>query len=199
MWMAAGSVSSRREGMMKNPTYTTVRRERLSREFFRNEDFAVRQGILKLLAIKDSDIRLLTLEQSGDAVDKGLHAGGAFSSIIPLVALFYGGFIHLDIEDPTRRGQDIFTLSKGHAVATLTSIYGVCAIFESRCIHSGAPEEAASRSRLRRDDAEELAPARSTHRSSPLCAYSRSPSRRRALRAVAYPNRARVDATGGAS
>ena len=90
---------------MKNPAYTTVRRERLSREFFRNEDFAVRQGILKLLAIKDSDIRLLNLEQSRDAVDKGLHAGGAFSSIIPLVALFYGGFIHLDIEDPTRRGN----------------------------------------------------------------------------------------------
>jgi hypothetical protein len=57
--------------MMKNPTYPTVRRERLSREFFRNEDFAVRHGILKLLAIKDSDIRLLTLEQSRDAVDKG--------------------------------------------------------------------------------------------------------------------------------
>ena len=48
---------------MINPSYTTVRRERLSREFFPNEDYAVRQGILKLLAIKDSDIRLLTLEQ----------------------------------------------------------------------------------------------------------------------------------------
>src|ERR1700685_995054 len=104
---------------MKNPTYVTARSERLTREFFPNEDYAMRQGVLKLLAIKDSDIRLLTLEQARDAVDKGLHAGGAFSSIIPLVALFYGGFIDLDIEDPTRRGQDIFTLSKGHAVAAL--------------------------------------------------------------------------------
>ena len=78
---------------MKNPAYTTVRRERLSPEFFRDKDYALHQGILKLLAIKDSDIRLLTLEQSRDAVDKGLHAGGAFSSIIPLVALFYGGFL----------------------------------------------------------------------------------------------------------
>jgi len=119
---------------MKNPVYTTVRRERLSREFFRNEDFAVRQGILKLLAIKDSDIRLLTLEQSRDAVDKGLHAGGAFSSIIPLVALFYGGFIHLDIEDPTRRGQDIFTLSKGHAVAALASIYAELGYFDRKTL-----------------------------------------------------------------
>lgn len=119
---------------MKNPTYATVRRERLSREFFRNEDFAVRQGILKLLAIKDSDIRLLTLEQSRDAVDKGLHAGGAFSSIISLVALFYGGFIHLDIEDPTRRGQDIFTLSKGHAVAALASIYAELGYFDRKTL-----------------------------------------------------------------
>src|ERR1700678_3477592 len=132
MSMAAGSASSRREGIMKNPAYTSVRRERLSREFFHNEDFAVRQGILKLLAIKDSDIRLLTLEQSRDAVDKGLHAGGAFSSIIPLVTLFYGGFIDLDIENPTRPGQDIFTLSKGHAVAALASIYAELGYFDPK-------------------------------------------------------------------
>ena len=119
---------------MTNPSYTTVRRERLSREFFPNEDYAVRQGILKLLAIKDSDIRLLTLEQSRDAVDKGLHAGGAFSSIIPMVALFYGGFLHLDIEDPTRRGQDIFTLSKGHAVAALASIYAELGYFDRKTL-----------------------------------------------------------------
>ena len=59
-------------------------------------DQFLRAGILKLLAIKDSDIRILTLEQSRDAVDLGLHAGGAFSATIPLVALFYGGFLKLD-------------------------------------------------------------------------------------------------------
>ena len=48
---------------------------------------------MKLLAIKDSDIRILTLEQCRDAVDKGLHAGGAFSATIPLVALFYGSVL----------------------------------------------------------------------------------------------------------
>jgi hypothetical protein len=58
---------------------------------FVTREFLLRQGILKLLAIKDSDIRILTIEQSRDAVDNGLHAGGAFSAIIPLVALFYGG------------------------------------------------------------------------------------------------------------
>ena len=83
----------------------------------------LREGILKLLAIKDSDIRLLTLEQCRDAVDKSLHAGGAFSATIPLVTLYYGGFIDVDVADPTRPGQDLFVLSKGHAVAALASIY----------------------------------------------------------------------------
>ncbi len=87
------------------------------------------EGVLKLLAIKDSDIRILTLEQCRDAVDKGLHAGGAFSAVIPLVSLFYGGFIDLDVEQPTRRGQDMFVLSKGHAVAPLASIYAELGYF----------------------------------------------------------------------
>jgi len=86
-------------------------------------DYLLRQGILKLLAVKDSDIRILTLEQCRDAVDKGLHAGGAFSAVIPLTALYYGGFMDIDIADPTRRGQDLFTLSKGHAVAAMAAIY----------------------------------------------------------------------------
>jgi len=86
-------------------------------------DYLLRQGVLKLLAVKDSDIRILTLEQCRDAVDKGLHAGGAFSAVIPLIALYYGGFIDIDVADPTRRGQDLFTLSKGHAVAALAAIY----------------------------------------------------------------------------
>jgi len=97
-------------------------------------DHFLRAGILKLLAIKDSDIRILTLEQSRDAVDLGLHAGGAFSATIPLVALFYGGFLKLDIEDPTRRGQDIFTLSKGHAVAAMASIYAELGYFDRKML-----------------------------------------------------------------
>jgi transketolase len=119
---------------MTNPSHTPMLREQLSRVLFRKDDYAMRQGILKLLAIKDSDVRLLTLEQCRDAVDKGLHAGGAFSSIIPLVALFYGGFIDVDIEDPTRRGQDIFTLSKGHAVAALAAIYAELGYFDRKTL-----------------------------------------------------------------
>jgi len=100
-----------------------------------HRDHFLRAGILKLLAIKDSDIRILTLEQSRDAVDLGLHAGGAFSATIPLVALFYGGFLKLDIEDPTSRGQDIFTLSKGHAVAAMASIYAELGYFDRELLH----------------------------------------------------------------
>jgi len=45
------------------------------------ENYLLRQAILKLLAIKDSDIRLLILEQCEYAVDNGLHAGGALTAL----------------------------------------------------------------------------------------------------------------------
>src|SRR5947209_6068274 len=99
------------------------RRPRVVRSPSASSEYFLREGILKLLAVKDSDIRLLTLEQCRDAVDKGLHAGGAFSATIPLVTLYYGGFIDIDVANPTRRGQDLFVLSKGHAVAAMASIY----------------------------------------------------------------------------
>ncbi len=89
----------------------------------------MRQGILKLLAIKDSDVRILVLEQCRTAVDKGLHAGGAFSAVIPLVSVYYGGFLAPDVADPTRCGQDLFVLSKGHAVAALAAIYAELGFF----------------------------------------------------------------------
>lgn len=95
-----------------------------------DDDHLRRRGILQLLAIKDSDVRIATLEQCRDAVDKSLHAGGAFSATIPLVALYYGGFIDIDLVDPTRRGQDLFVLSKGHAVAALASIYADLGYFD---------------------------------------------------------------------
>jgi transketolase N-terminal domain/subunit len=92
--------------------------------------YLLRQVALALLAVKDSDVRTLTLEQCRDAVDKSLHAGGAFSATVPLVALYYGGFIDADVVDPTRRGQDLFVLSKGHAVAALAAIYAERGYFD---------------------------------------------------------------------
>src|SRR3982074_3767400 len=105
-------------------------------------EYFLRRGSLHLLAIKDSDVRLRCIEQCRDAIDKSLHAGGAFAATVPLVALYYGGFMNIDVVDPTRRGQDLFVLSKGHAVAALASIYAELGYFDpsvlrnSRSYHS---------------------------------------------------------------
>jgi transketolase N-terminal domain/subunit len=93
----------------------------------------VNRGITHLLEIKDSDIRLLNLHQCRYAVDNAIHIGGAFSATIPMVSLFYGGIIDLNIEQPTATDQDLFVLSKGHAVATLASIYSDLGYFDFIC------------------------------------------------------------------
>ena len=125
-----------------NPlTAPPSRRRAVARPPAATVDFLMRQGILKLLAIKESDVRLLTLEQCRYAVDKSLHAGGAFSATIPLVSLFYGGFINVDVVDPTRRGQDMFVLSKGHAVAALASIYAEMGYFDRSILRNSRSYE----------------------------------------------------------
>ncbi len=99
-----------------------------------SESFQLKKALLRLLGVKDSDIRLDTLEQCKYAVDRGLHVGGAFSAIIPLNTLFYGGFIDIDVENPTRIGQDMFVLSKGHAVAAMASIYADLGYFDRKIL-----------------------------------------------------------------
>jgi transketolase N-terminal domain/subunit len=89
-----------------------------------------RDGLMQLLAIKDSDIRLETLKQGIEAVDKGIHIGGAFSATIPLVSLFYGGIMRYDVEQPTAPGQDMFVLSKGHGVAAMATIMADLGYFD---------------------------------------------------------------------
>ena len=97
---------------------------------YQSNDELLKTGLSKLLKIKDSDVRIATLKQGDQAVDRGIHMGGAFSVTVPIVSLFYGGFMNLDIEDPTRIDQDIFVLSKGHAVATMASIYADLGYFD---------------------------------------------------------------------
>jgi transketolase len=125
-------------------TPTPAARQRsgaITRDYLEAPDYLLRQGILRLLAIKDSDVRILTLEQSRDAIDKGLHAGGAFSAVVPLVALFYGGFVRADAEDPLRAGNDLFVLSKGHAVAALASIYAELGYFDAALLKNSRSYE----------------------------------------------------------
>lgn len=90
----------------------------------------INKGITHLLQVKDSDIRLLNLYQCRHAVDSSIHIGGASSATIPMVSLFYGGIIDVNIEQPTALDQDMFVLSKGHAVATLASIYADLGYFD---------------------------------------------------------------------
>ena len=106
-----------------------------------NEQNLMRQGVLKLLEIKDSDIRIMTLVQCREAVDKGMHIGGAFSAVIPLTALFYGGVMDSDIANPTKAGQDMFVLSKGHAVAALASIYADLGYFDRAVLKNSRSAE----------------------------------------------------------
>jgi transketolase len=95
-----------------------------------NKKSLINKGITRLLEVKDSDIRLLNLYQCRHAVDSSIHIGGASSATIPMVSLFYGGIIDLNIEQPTATDQDMFVLSKGHAVATLASIYADLGYFD---------------------------------------------------------------------
>ena len=104
-------------------SYHGIKNERLGERVF-----------LNLLEIKDIDIRLLTLLQGKTAVDRGIHIGGAFSAIIPLTALYYGGVMNYNVEEPTLPGQDLFVLSKGHAVAALASIYADLGYFPESCL-----------------------------------------------------------------
>src|ERR1043166_3274823 len=99
--------------MNMSSSATVERRGAMRRIPGATADYLLRQGILKLLAIKDSDIRSLTLEQCRDAVDKGLHSGGAFSATIPLVALYYGGGFYLDNNHPPPPGDGMFTSGQG--------------------------------------------------------------------------------------
>ncbi len=93
-----------------------------------------KRAVHHLLEIKDSEIRLLNLHQCRHAIDNSIHIGGAFSATIPMVSLFYGGIIELNIEEATATDQDQFVLSKGHAVATLASIYSDLGYFDSEIL-----------------------------------------------------------------
>jgi len=76
-----------------------------------------------MLEIKACDLRKSLYIQSHNSIDKGIHIGGAQSAVTPLTALFYGGQFRYDVENPTTADQDIFILSKGHAVSALAAVY----------------------------------------------------------------------------
>jgi len=104
--------------------------KRIALLYLEDKKSLISKGILHLLQIKDSDIRLMNLYQCRYSVDSSIHIGGASSATIPMVSLFYGGIIDINVEQPTATDQDQFVLSKGHAVATLASIYADLGYFD---------------------------------------------------------------------
>ncbi|TXT44750.1 MAG: transketolase domain-containing protein, partial [Spirochaetes bacterium] len=105
------------------------------------ETRGTQEALLSYLRVKDSEIRILCLEQGRDAVDQGIHIGGAFSAVVPLVALYYGGKMRYSVENPTRLGQDMFVLSKGHAVAALASVYADLGYFDKSLLKNSRSHE----------------------------------------------------------
>lgn len=75
-----------------------------------------------LLEIKAIDLRSDAILQCRTSADGGIHVGGAYSAIPALTALYYGGIFRFDVEHPTSLDQDVFLLSKGHAVAAQAAV-----------------------------------------------------------------------------
>ena len=60
---------------------------------YQSNDELLRSGLNKLLKIKDSDIRIMTLKQGYQAVDHGIHSGGAYKMSL----------LHLNASDEFQR------------------------------------------------------------------------------------------------
>ncbi|MCL2056354.1 MAG: transketolase [Oscillospiraceae bacterium] len=76
-----------------------------------------------MLEVKACDLRAALYTQSRSAADRGIHIGGAQTAVVPMAALYYGGGMRYCLDDPTTEDQDIFILSKGHAVAALAAVF----------------------------------------------------------------------------
>jgi len=89
-----------------------------------------------LLKLKACDLRERLYIQSETAVDGGIHIGGSQSAIVPLTALYFGGQFRYNVTNPTSEEQDIFILSKGHAVAALASVYADVGYLSENDLHN---------------------------------------------------------------
>jgi transketolase N-terminal domain/subunit len=71
----------------------------------------------------------------------GIHIGGAYSAVVPLTALYYGGILRYDPENPASLGQDLFILSKGHGVAALAAVYADLGFFDREVLKNSRSVE----------------------------------------------------------
>jgi transketolase len=87
------------------------------------------EELAALLRVKECELRDSLLVQCEGAVDRGIHSGGSQSAILPLLALYYGGTLRYDAQNPASLEQDLFVLSKGHAIAALAAVYADVGFF----------------------------------------------------------------------
>lgn len=108
--------------------------------YLRGMDSLEKKVIITLLSVKDSLVRISVLQQGLSAVDRGIHTGGAMSAVLPMTTLYYSGVMNIDTVNPTAR-QDLFVLSKGHAVATMAAIYADLGYFDKSVLDNSRSVE----------------------------------------------------------
>lgn len=79
---------------------------------------------------KARQIRIDTLEMCGH-VGSG-HVTSGFSCTELLVALYHGGILHCDPQNPNWSGRDYFVLSKGHSSTALYPVLADMGFFPKR-------------------------------------------------------------------
>lgn len=75
-------------------------------------------------SVDTNELELLALDMREDIISMiaeagSGHPGGSLSAIDILCALYFGGVLDFDAEDPTQPLRDRFILSKGHAAPAL--------------------------------------------------------------------------------
>ena len=81
---------------------------------------------LEKLALKLRRLALKIIFQAGSG-----HPGGSFSATDLMTALFFGGILNYDSNNPKDPKRDRFLLSKGHASAIYYSVLAKAGIFPS--------------------------------------------------------------------
>lgn len=69
------------------------------------------------------------------------HLGGSFSCAEILVALYYGGVLRFDAQNPNWEDRDRFILSKGHAAIALYSILADVGYFDKSLLETYCQED----------------------------------------------------------
>lgn len=79
-------------------------------------DGSVRELLRAANAMRTDVVSMIARARSG-------HPGGSLSCVDILAVLYLGGIMHIDGDDPSWEGRDLFFLSKGHAAPALYAAF----------------------------------------------------------------------------